>query len=106
MNFESPKWGRGALDVQIVDDEAARARRRRAIIVSLIAAAVVLVLVLFLVSSKKSQSGPAAAAGATAGQGAIPHVTVIVPGRQQVARLINATGTIADRRDKIGRAHV
>jgi RND family efflux transporter MFP subunit len=39
-----------------------------------------------------------AAAGA-AKQAAIPRITVIVPGRQQVANQISATGTIAARRD-------
>lgn len=98
MNYETPKWGRGALDVQVIDDEAARARRRRTIIIALLAAVVLGLLVLFLVGGKKQQAGPAgAAAGAPAG--ATPHVTVIVPGRQQVARVVNATGTIAARRD-------
>jgi RND family efflux transporter MFP subunit len=44
---------------------------------------------------------PAAAAGADEKQAAqsAPRITVIVPGRQQVARVIGGTGTIAARRD-------
>jgi HlyD family secretion protein len=100
MNFESPKWGRAALDDAIVDDDG-RARRRRNIIIAVIAVAVVLVLALFFVAGgKKPAEGQAAAAGsAEKGGQAAPHVTVIVPGRQQVARVINATGTIAAKRD-------
>lgn len=97
MNFESPKWGRGALDVQVVDDEAARARRRRTIIIALVALLVVLVLAFLVVGGKKS-SRPATS-GAAACQGAAQRVTVIVPGRQLVAGVINATGTIAARHD-------
>jgi RND family efflux transporter MFP subunit len=101
MNFESPKWGRSALEVETIDDEAVRARRRRTIIIAVVAAAVILVAVLFLVGGKKQAAAPGAAdaAGGKAGAQAAPRVTVIVPGRQQVARMINATGTIAARRD-------
>jgi HlyD family secretion protein len=99
MNFESPKWGRGALDADAVGEEILRARRRRNIIIAVIAAAVVVVAALvFVGGGKKPAAGPG---GLTAKQNAAasPRVTVIVPGRQQVARVINATGTIAARRD-------
>ncbi|MEA3003797.1 MAG: HlyD family secretion protein [Sphingomonadales bacterium] len=99
MNFESPKWGRGALDADAVGEEILRARRRRNIIIAVIAAAVVLIAALvFVGGGKKPAAGPG---GLTAKQNAAasPRVTVIVPGRQQVARVINATGTIAARRD-------
>lgn len=102
MNFESPKWGRGALDeVVVVDDAAVRARRRRNIIIAIVAAAIILLLALYLVMGGKKQAAGPAAQGAAGKQaaGAAPHVTVIVPGRQQVARVINATGTIAAKRD-------
>jgi HlyD family secretion protein len=100
MNFESPKWGRGALD-DATGDDIVRARRRRNIIIAVVALAVVLVLALFFVAGgKKPAQGNAAAGAAAKGGGqAAPHVTVIVPGRQQVARVINATGTIAAKRD-------
>jgi len=45
---------------------------------------------------KEEEAAPVAAAG---GGGAAPSVTVIVPGRQQVARTITTTGTLAARRD-------
>src|SRR4051794_3639963 len=102
MNFESPKWGRGGLDeVVVVDDEAARARRRRNIIIAIVGALVVLIAVFLLLAGGKKQAAPAkpGAAAASRSSAAAPRVTVIVPGRQQVARVINATGTIAARRD-------
>ncbi|MDQ3140393.1 MAG: efflux RND transporter periplasmic adaptor subunit, partial [Pseudomonadota bacterium] len=46
-----------------------------------------------------SGGGEEAAPGAAKGAEALPSVTVIVPGRQQVARTISATGTLAARRD-------
>jgi RND family efflux transporter MFP subunit len=101
MNFESPKWGRGALDVEIVDG-AARSRRRRNVIIALLAVAIVLVLAFFFVAGgKKPAAAPAGAAAAkpAGAQGATPTVTVIVPGRQQVARVISATGNLAARHD-------
>jgi RND family efflux transporter MFP subunit len=99
MNFESPKWDRGGLDGNAIGDETRRARRRRNIIIAVIAAAIVVVAALFFVAGgKKQQAGPG---GLSAKQSAsaLPRVTVIVPGHQQVARVINATGTIAARRD-------
>lgn len=69
-----------------------RSRRRRAIIIAVIGIAIVaLVLALMLMrGGADDDKAPAQAA---------PEITVIVPGRQQVARTINATGTIAARRD-------
>lgn len=102
MNFESPKWGRSALEVDVVDDETLRARRRRNIIIALVALALVLLLAFFFIAGGKKQTAAPAGKGAAAaakGGAQAPHVTVIVPGRQQVARVINATGTIAAKRD-------
>jgi len=104
MNIESPKWRRSALEVDVVDDGAAR-RRRRIILIAAIAAIVLVLVVAFAVMNggKKGKAGaagaPGAAAGADKGGEAAPQVTVIVPGRQQVARTISATGSLAARRD-------
>jgi len=105
MNIESPKWRRSALEVDVVDDGAAR-RRRRIILVSAIAAIVLLLVVAFAVmgGGKKGKAtgaggAPGAAAGGDNGGEAVPQVTVVVPGRQQVARTISATGSLAARRD-------
>jgi RND family efflux transporter MFP subunit len=98
MNFESPKWGRGALDVTVVDDEAAQRRRRRNMIIALAVVAIVVVLLaLMMLRGGSKKAAPAAKAGTS--QQDLPSVSVVVPGRQQVVRTISATGSIAARHD-------
>jgi RND family efflux transporter MFP subunit len=98
MNFESPKWGRGALDVTVVDDEAAQRRRRRNIIIALVVVAIVVVLLALMML--RGGSGKKAAPAAKAGSAQdLPSVSVVVPGRQQVVRTISATGSLAARHD-------
>jgi RND family efflux transporter MFP subunit len=77
-----------ASDTLVVVD---RSRRRRIIVIAAIVAAIVAIaLAVMLMGGKKEAPAPKAA---------VPEITVIVPGRQQVAKTINATGTIAARRD-------
>src|SRR3954471_12381872 len=101
MNYESPKWGRGALDVEVIDDGAAVRRRRRNIIIGIavLVAAVIVALLIVGVGKKPSKQAQAAAAAEKAHNGPAPRVTVIVPGRQAIAKTITATGTIGARRD-------
>lgn len=102
MNFESPKWRRSALEEPVVYDEEtlARRRRRRNIIIA-VAAALLLLVVAFLFMSGGSEEKQAGAAGAGGAEGAeaAPAVSVVIPGRQQVARIISATGQLAARYD-------
>jgi HlyD family secretion protein len=103
MNFETPKWGRSALDVAVVDDEAAQRRRRRNIILAAVAGLVVVILA-FLMFRGGSHDGKQTAAKGGTGAAAqqqqdMPSVTIVVPGRQQVARTISATGNLAAKRD-------
>jgi RND family efflux transporter MFP subunit len=79
----------------VLVDDASRRRRRIAIIGAGIVAVVAIVLAILMMGGGEKED---AAAGA-AKQAAIPRITVIVPGRQQVANQISATGTIAARRD-------
>src|SRR3954452_2394983 len=97
MNFESPKWGRGALDVTVVDDEAQRRRRRNVIIALAVVAIVVVLLALMMLRGSSKKAAPAAKAGSS--QQDLPSVSVVVPGRQQVVRTISATGSLAARHD-------
>jgi HlyD family secretion protein len=102
MNYESPKWGRGALDADVIDDGSAVRRRRRNLIIGVALAVVLLILALAVLGvgrkpSKQAQA--AAAAGQKAHSGPAPRVTVVVPGRQAIAKTITATGTIGARRD-------
>lgn len=100
MEYDSSRWSRSALDEVVVDEAAlARRRKRRLLIAAALGALVVLVVAFLLMGRGGEQAAaPAPQAGAARG-GAVPAVTVIVPGRQDVAGLISATGTLAARRD-------
>jgi RND family efflux transporter MFP subunit len=98
MNYESTTWRRDAIDTVVVDDETlARSRRRKWILLAVAALLIAAVAAVFLMSG----SGEKAAAPAAKGkQGAsLPAVSVIVPGRQNIASVITATGSLAARRD-------
>lgn len=96
MNFESTKWRREAIDEVVVDEETlARRRRRRNIIIALVAiAALVLIAIMFMAGGGEKAAPPKGKQGA-----ALPAVTVIVPGRQDIPAVISATGSLAARRD-------
>ena len=101
MNFESPKWRRGALetDTIVVDDEALARRRRRNIIIAIVAVLVLLVAAYLMFGRGGSDTKVAVKAGGGESAEAAPAVSVVVPGRQQVARTISATGQLAARYD-------
>lgn len=96
---DSNKWNREALteEVIVVDDGAAAARRRRRIIIIVAAIAAILLLIVAAMAMSGGDENAAPAKGAEGQQ--LPTVSVIVPGRQQVARTLSATGTLAARRD-------
>jgi RND family efflux transporter MFP subunit len=73
-----------------------RSRRKRMILIAAAAAAVLLVLGFMFLRG----SGEAPPAESAAGAGQVPTVTVVVPGRSQVARTITASGPLAARRDQ------
>ena len=104
MNVETTKWHREAIEEIVIDDTAlaSKRRRRRNIIIAVVALLVILVAA-FLVFGRGGEGeakAPAAAAkGGGGDRGAVPTVTVIVPGRQQIGRSVTATGSLAARRD-------
>ena len=83
-------------DTVIVTDGS---RRKRNMIIGAAVALVALVLA-FLLFSGGGGEQPAAGPGAGGRRGQIPTVTVIVPGRSQVARTVTASGALAARRDQ------
>jgi len=89
MNYESTIPSE---DVTMLDDTEARATSRRWIIIT---AAVVVALLLAYIGYNYFTGG--AVKDDTASQA--PMVTVMSPGKQQVIRTINATGTLAARRE-------
>ncbi|HEX8573527.1 MAG TPA: efflux RND transporter periplasmic adaptor subunit [Allosphingosinicella sp.] len=101
MNFESRKWRSGAADseVVVIDDETAARRRRRNIIIAVVAVLVLLVAAYLMFGRGGDDTKVAVKAGGAEGSEAAPAVSVVVPGRQQVARTISATGQLAARYD-------
>jgi multidrug efflux pump subunit AcrA (membrane-fusion protein) len=80
-------------------------RRRRNLILALLVGSLVLALAwFFFVRSDEPPAGQAAKGAAAAGEGRrggqVPTVTVVVPGRSQVANIITVSGALAARRDQ------
>jgi RND family efflux transporter MFP subunit len=75
-----------------------RSRRRRMALIAGVGLIIVATLVAFLMM--RGGSDEQAAAPVAAGGGQVPTVTVIVPGRSDVARMINASGPLAAKRDQ------
>jgi HlyD family secretion protein len=90
MNYESTIPSE---DAEVLDDPEAAAKTRRRLI---IAAAVAVALLLAYIGYNYF-AGAGAAEDDSASQA--PTVTVMAPGKQQVTRTINATGTLAARRE-------
>jgi RND family efflux transporter MFP subunit len=74
-----------------------RSRRNRQLIIAVAVIVAILALVL-VVMARGASHKQAPAAGKSAGQ--IPTVTVVVPGRTQVARIVTASGPLAAKRDQ------
>jgi RND family efflux transporter MFP subunit len=100
MNFETASWRRDGVEGDVLSDEvlARRRRRRRIIIAAAVALVIAVVAAVMLGRGGEKAPAPAAAEKGKNGESA-PSVTVVVPGRQQVASTISATGTLAARRD-------
>jgi RND family efflux transporter MFP subunit len=101
MNLESSKWRRSALEKDVVlDDDTLRRRRRNRIIVAAVGiVALIILAVAFLGGNKEKPAEVGPPMAQNGAQSQAQRVSVIVPGRSQVARTINSTGTIAARRD-------
>lgn len=94
MNYETG-FARGREDIDMTDEVDGSARRRRMIII----AAVVAVLLVLFVAYRMMSGGSDTKAGAGDASKQAATVTVIVPGRQSVARTISSTGNLAARRE-------
>lgn len=80
-------------------------RRRRNLIIAILLGVVVLGLAYVLFNRSNEPAAGKGGAAAAAGEGnrrggQVPTVTVIVPGRSQVANIITANGALAARRDQ------
>lgn len=75
-------------------------RKRMVIIGAAVVAIVVVAIALMMMMRSGKEDAAAAAAAAASGKGQIPTVTVVVPGRSQVARTVTASGALAAQRDQ------
>ena len=91
MNRETTIYGS---DTLVVTD---RSRSRRMIVIAA-AAVAILALVLFLTLGRGGSDKAQQQAAAGAGQ--VPTVTVVVPGRSQVGRVVTASGPLGAKRDQ------
>lgn len=73
-------------------------RRRRLLIIAAIAALALFVIGLAVITGRGADKAAPAPGGAAAGQ--VPTVTVVVPGRSDVGRVITASGPLAAKRDQ------
>jgi RND family efflux transporter MFP subunit len=96
MRFMNRETHFASSDTLVVVD---RSRRRRNIIIAVVAVAVIVLAAFFLFGGSKEQTA-GEAGGAAGDRGQIPTVSVIVPGRSQVARVVTASGALAARRDQ------
>jgi HlyD family secretion protein len=76
-----------------------RSKQRRIFIGALILLTLILAAAWWAFAANKPAADQAVAGGAAGSEGAVPNVTVVIPGRQEVAQLISANGTIAARRE-------
>jgi RND family efflux transporter MFP subunit len=75
--------------------------RRRMVILGAIAALALLVIGIAVLTGRSStgdKGAPGAAGGSSAGQ--VPGVSVVVPGRSQVGRVVTASGPLGAKRDQ------
>src|SRR4051812_4813702 len=95
MNIETAAWRGEPVQGEAAEHERTILivrRRRRALIVGA-AALLIAVIAMVLFYRQGHDAAPVRAAPA------VPSVTVVVPGRQQVAKLISGTGSLAARHD-------
>ncbi|MEO5578022.1 MAG: efflux RND transporter periplasmic adaptor subunit [Sphingomicrobium sp.] len=90
-------------DTLIVVD---RPNRKRQMIIAAVLVAIALVIAYVMFSGGDESAAPSTAIGAPGAAGGggrggqIPSVTIVVPGRSEVARTITASGALAARRDQ------
>jgi len=105
MNFETASWRRDAVQRGDTAETVVIVRKRRRNVLIGVAVALLALAVAafaFMRGGDDPAAPPAAAKGAAGGgrsAAAVPSVSVIVPGRTEVAKVVTATGSLAARRD-------
>ena len=97
MNYESTTIAGDR--PMLTGPEGAPRSRRRAVIVGIVVILLVVVGAVWAFGRKGGDAPAAKGPPATAGAGALPKVTVVVPGRETVTRNVTGTGSLAARRE-------
>ncbi|MEN2747737.1 efflux RND transporter periplasmic adaptor subunit [Sphingomonas sp. T9W2] len=97
MNYESTSIA-GDRQLLTGPDGAPRSRRR-AVIVGIVIVLLVVVGAVWAFGRKGTEAPAAKGAPPAAAAGALPKVTVVVPGRDTVTRAVTGTGSLAARRE-------
>jgi HlyD family secretion protein len=95
MDFMNRETSIHSSDTLVVVD---RSRQRRRILIAAVVGIAVIALVLFMVMGRGADKKEPL--GGRTGAGQVPTVTVIVPGRSDVGRVVSASGPLAARRDQ------
>ena len=95
MNYES-KISDEDVDVSTLDDGDDRGSNKRRL---MIAVAIAVAIVLAFVAYQYFTGSGDGSAAEDADDSQAPSVTIMIPGKQEVVRTINATGTLAARRE-------
>ena len=95
MNYESRFSENGEAVGALSDEDARRKRRRTVIAAALGCAAIVGTAGYFFSGGDEKAAGNAAASA----DKSMPVVTVMVPGTQEISRIVSATGSLAARRE-------
>lgn len=93
MNYET----RFTQEADVEDGSEAAPRRRKRMII--IAAGAAMLMIIALIIALKFMNGGTNGVAEGADLSQTPRVTVVVPGRQMVDRVVNATGSLAARRE-------
>ncbi len=96
MNYETG-FARDREELDFADSEASARKRRRLWVVGAVVLAVIAAIALYSYMSRPAT--PAAGAGGPGGAKQAPTVSVVVPGRRTVDRVVSATGNLAARRE-------
>ncbi|MEH3040784.1 MAG: efflux RND transporter periplasmic adaptor subunit [Sphingomonas paucimobilis] len=97
MNYESTSIAGDR--AMLTGPDGAPRSRRRAVIVGIVVILLVVIGAVWAFGRKGGDAPAAKGPPATASAGALPKVTVVVPGRDTVTRTVTGTGSLAARRE-------
>lgn len=99
MDIEGRSMADGRTTVLLEDGTERRSNRKALIVGAIVALVAIVAAAFFFMGGDDAAPEGAGAPGAAGKSGAMPTVTVVVPGRQVTGTIISGTGSIAARRE-------